>query len=128
MTDALTATAYQDRTKESDFRHTVRDAALWRGWAVVMEVSDAAYRLLAETARRNVKQAYLCPPDGWPDLTLGRDNSDGTARILFVELKTGRGRLSRAQTETLDLLRRAGCEVYVWRPTDPWDDILAVLA
>ena len=81
---------------------------------------------------------------GFPDLTLVRG-----PELLFVELKSGSGRLSRAQKEWLEALRVVAVavaeavhvagehyavaptaptvEVYVWRPDD-WDDLHARLA
>lgn len=54
---------------------------------------------------------------GYPDLTLVRDG-----RLIFAELKSDTGRLSAAQQEWLDALRRVPCaEVYVWRCAD-WHD------
>ena len=50
---------------------------------------------------------------GFPDLVLVR-----RPRVLFVELKTDRGRLSQSQREWLDALRDCHVEVYVWRPAD----------
>lgn len=50
---------------------------------------------------------------GWPDLVLARPGE-----VIFVELKTARGRLSDAQGLWVDLLTSAGLEVHVWRPAD----------
>ena len=51
---------------------------------------------------------------GWPDLTiLGK-------RTLFREVKSSDGRATRAQTDMLGWLRRARCDVGIWRPED-WD-------
>jgi len=50
---------------------------------------------------------------GWPDLTLAR-----APELLFAELKTERGRLTRAQAWWIELLRSCGQEVHVWRPSD----------
>lgn len=47
---------------------------------------------------------------GFPDWTLARD------RVIFVELKTEKGRLSEAQIGWVNLLRKADAEVYVVRP------------
>lgn len=52
---------------------------------------------------------------GFPDLVLVRD------RILFVELKTAKGKLSAYQQAWIDDLDRVAVEgsevvVYVWRP------------
>ena len=48
---------------------------------------------------------------GYPDLTLVRD------RVIFAELKTRTGKLSPDQTVWIDRLKKAGAEVYVWRPS-----------
>jgi hypothetical protein len=48
---------------------------------------------------------------GFPDLVLVRD------RLIFVELKSAKGRLSPAQQCWLaDLEHDAGQEVHIWRP------------
>ena len=57
---------------------------------------------------------------GWPDLVLVRE------RVIFAELKSDKGKLSPEQDWVLGELRRAGAEVYVWRPRDR-DEIGAVL-
>jgi hypothetical protein len=49
---------------------------------------------------------------GFPDLVLARD------RVLFAEIKLERGRLGPEQVTWLEVLREAGQEVYVWRPSD----------
>lgn len=61
---------------------------------------------------------------GFPDLVIVGN------RVLFVELKSQSGRLSRQQAEWINVLRGAGVEVHVWRPSD-WPEIrvrLRVLA
>lgn len=50
---------------------------------------------------------------GWPDLVLVRP-----PEIIYVELKTNRGRLSRAQRAWLAVLEDCGQEIHVWRPRD----------
>lgn len=50
---------------------------------------------------------------GWPDLVLCRP-----PELIFVELKTDKGRVSTAQQEWLDRLTVCGMEVHVWRPRD----------
>lgn len=50
---------------------------------------------------------------GWPDLVLARP-----PELIFVELKTDRGRVSPTQTLWLQRLAACGQEVYVWRPRD----------
>lgn len=58
-------------------------------------------------------------PAGYPDLFLARGGS--RPGVLWVELKTMRGRVSAAQQEWLDLLAAAGQTAHVWRPSD-WVD------
>ncbi|MGH2878933.1 MAG: VRR-NUC domain-containing protein [Solirubrobacteraceae bacterium] len=59
---------------------------------------------------------------GFPDLVMARGY-----RLVFAELKSEKGRESRAQTEWLDALGRATPEVWLWRPSD-WPEIEGVLA
>lgn len=48
---------------------------------------------------------------GFPDLVCVRG-----PRLLFVELKTAKGRLSPAQLQWLDDLTATAAEVFTWRP------------
>lgn len=50
---------------------------------------------------------------GFPDLVLIR-----RPRIVWVELKADRGRLTGEQRAWLDDLRACGQEVFLWRPSD----------
>lgn len=64
---------------------------------------------------------------GFPDLTMVREND----RVLFVELKTERGKVTQAQQEWIDALSSVATltdllEVHVWRPRD-MDEIERVL-
>ncbi len=59
---------------------------------------------------------------GWPDLVLCRP-----PRLLFVELKSERGRLSAEQEAWIDALTRAGQVCLLWRPSD-WEEIERVLS
>jgi hypothetical protein len=56
-------------------------------------------------------------PAGLPDLILVR-----RPRVVWVELKAGRGGLSAPQREWIDDLRACGQEVYVWKPKD-WNRV-----
>ena len=61
-------------------------------------------------------------PHGFPDLVLMKP-----PRLLVVEVKTEKGRLTPAQRMWLDAFR--GCpavEVFVWRPSD-WRALVEVL-
>lgn len=54
---------------------------------------------------------------GWPDLVLVRP-----PKLMFAELKSTRGRVTRDQGAWLSLLRRVtSVEVVVWRPSDDAD-------
>lgn len=59
-------------------------------------------------------------PAGFPDEVLARD------RVVFIELKTSKGKPSPFQTEWLDALARAGAETYLARPSD-LDDLARIL-
>lgn len=59
---------------------------------------------------------------GFPDLWLVR-----RGRLVVVEAKAGRGRVTAEQRRWLDELAQVpGVEVYVWRPDD-WDAVVAAL-
>ncbi len=51
---------------------------------------------------------------GFPDLVLIHQSG----QVLFVELKAPKGRTTAHQEMWLKLLKDAGCEVHVWRPSD----------
>lgn len=57
---------------------------------------------------------------GRPDLLMVRE------RLLLVELKSAKGRLTREQSEWLRRCEAAGVEAYVWRPSD-WATIVLTL-
>lgn len=75
-------------------------------------VTDYATRVARPAWRyyhtRNSKRSVA----GFPDLTLWRE------RVVFAELKTETGKLTRAQEDVVEQLQMAGAEVYVWRPSD----------
>jgi hypothetical protein len=48
------------------------------------------------------------------------------ARIIFRELKTGKGRLSQQQARWGELLLKSGLDWQIWRPSD-WTLILDTL-
>lgn len=60
---------------------------------------------------------------GWPDLVLLRPS---TGELIYIEVKTMRGRLSDDQKQCDDP-RRCGQEIYVWTPADE-RSVLARLA
>ena len=60
---------------------------------------------------------------GWPDLTLFRPARDNNGEIIFAELKTESGTVTKEQSEVLEMLRQTGHDAYVWRPSG-LDDVV----
>lgn len=58
---------------------------------------------------------------GFPDLVLARE------RLVFAELKSEKGRLTKLQKQAMAVLSETGVEVYLWRPSD-WNVVCEVLA
>lgn len=83
--------------RESQFLQQIRDLAKLTGW---------------ETYHTHNSQRS---EPGFPDLVLG---SAVQKRVLFIELKTAVGRVSKHQQKWLDLLALCGQEAAVWRPAD----------
>ena len=98
---------------ERAWQRTVLDCARAYGWFT------AHFR-----PAQNAKGVWRTPVEGdakgFPDLVLVRE------RVLFVELKTDKGRLTRHQQAWLDRLAAAGQATRVWRPSD-WDEVEATL-
>lgn len=94
------------RIGESQLQAAIIELAKWEGWMVFhpMPVQNQAGRW--RTALQGDK--------GFPDLVLAHKERG----IIFVELKSTIGRISDDQQLWIDTLRRAGAEVYVWRPID----------
>ena len=91
--------------KEKLFMQSVIDLATVLGWAH-FHVFDS---------RRS--------DSGWPDVVLAKP-----PRLLAVELKGPRGRLTAEQERWLSLLASCGVETHVWRSgTDTLRDIADVL-
>ena len=58
---------------------------------------------------------------GFPDLVMVKEG-----RLVMAELKRETGRTKPEQAEWLRLLRSAGVEAYIWRPST-WPEIESVL-
>ena len=86
-------------TLERDFQAKVLELAEWNGW-----IHHHEYDSRRGTA-------------GFPDLVLVRGD-----RVLWVELKSDRGRVRPEQKLWIAALRAAGQDVRVWRPSD-WDEV-----
>jgi hypothetical protein len=95
-------TPIPDSISEKMWQAKVVAAAKWLGWSVYH----------THDSRRS--------EPGFPDLVLVRDD-----RLMFAELKSATGRVTKAQREWLD--RLAVCaECHVWRPNE-WSTVLAAL-
>ena len=61
---------------------------------------------------------------GFPDIVAVRPP---TPRLLFIELKSEKGKLSIPQVEWLELLKQCkGVEVYCWKPSQ-FEEIASIL-
>lgn len=102
----------KDQVSEAQWEKTLVALAHLNSWMVAGFRTAQVGKSWQTPVRHDAK--------GWPDLVLVRD------RVIFVELKTNKGRISDAQDEWIMALETAGQEVYVWRPSD-WDEVVEVL-
>lgn len=64
---------------------------------------------------------------GWPDIVAWRPETPSRGgRVMAVELKAQRGRLTDDQARVLGELAASGMEVHVWRPSN-WDQVMEAL-
>lgn len=89
---------------EDQLQKTIIDAARMFGWLV-------AHFRPAKTSK-GWRTAVAADGAGFPDLVCVRE------RVIYVELKSGRGKLTEEQSHWLTRLRSAGQEVHLWRPAD----------
>lgn len=91
---------------ESDLQTAVIDLAHLLGWRV------AHFRSVP--VKHGDRVVYETPVQadgaGFPDLVLTRD------RVLFIELKSDRGRLSTPQMDWMFALSHAGAETHIFYP------------
>lgn len=92
---------------EAQFQQQVLDVARLRGWTLVYHPADNVPR---ET--KSGKRYLQDVKPGFPDLVLVRE------RIVYAELKTMTGRLSKAQQKWRDGILAAGGDWHLWRPSD----------
>jgi hypothetical protein len=102
---------------EDEFRGQVNDVAGIYGWSWMFVKPLRAAGGIWKTP------TFGPLGKGWPDTTYIRDR-DG--RTVYVEFKRETGELSPDQVRVIEYLGRAGCEVYVWRPSD-FDRIVEAL-
>jgi hypothetical protein len=82
----------------------------------------------AQNSKGNYRTPVAYDAKGFPDLVMVRsdfNNNSRPHRLIFAELKSNAGRLSKEQATWIDDLATVA-ETYVWRPRD-WDDILEIL-
>lgn len=96
---------FAEKQSERDFAISVVETAELLGWLVKR---DPTYRPTAAVA-------------GFPDLVMCNGK-----RLIFVELKSKRGKETQEQRRWLGMLRLAGADARTWRPAD-WPEIKAVL-
>ena len=99
-------------TLEKDWQRDIIRLARTLGWT-------CAHFRPAQTTK-GWRTAVAADGAGFPDLVLVRD------RVLFVELKNEKGRMTDEQLEWRAALEVAGAEYHMWRPDD-LDDAMAVL-
>ena len=105
------------KLSETEFQQTIIDLANALGWVV-------AHFRGVRVQRQDGSVYYQTPVQadgaGFPDLVLVKDY------VIYAELKTDTGKVSEAQTKWINLLSKAGCDVYVWRPKQ-FEDIARIL-
>src|SRR4051794_14872899 len=95
---------------EKQFQTQVLDLAALMGWTTAH----------FHDSRREVRPGVHVgdrAAAGFPDVVLARP-----PKLLVVELKAEKGRVSDAQRGWLQLLERCGVDVRVWRPSS-WPEI-----
>ena len=100
---------YQARRAESDVQRAIVQALSYAGW-LVMHIPN-------QSTRGRQRWSGLVP--GAPDLVVVR-----RGRVLFLEVKTEKGKVSEKQSEVHDLLRLHGMEVRVVRNADDIMDLI----
>ena len=83
---------------EKELQANIVRLATFRGW----------YHYHTYSSKKSVR--------GWPDLVLCKP-----PKLLFVELKSARGRLTPDQEHWLNLLNQTGAFTYIWKPKH-WND------
>ncbi len=90
---------------EKDFQKTVIEYAKLRGWRV------AHFRGAWSRDGKRYMTPVQADGAGFPDLVLVRGK-----RVVYIELKSDKGVVSKEQEEWLHALQDANQEVFVWRP------------
>ncbi len=102
----MSSATIAENISEKQLLSTVIDLLRFKGWMAYTVFEAEIY------ARRSDK--------GYPDITAVR--TDGLGAILFIELKSQRGRISADQQRWAEALRNnTGAIYYLWRPSDLLD-------
>lgn len=110
MSARLTDQQRQDRSlSEAEFRGQVDDLARIYGWESMHVDPLRGHGGIWRTP------THGSLGKGWPDTVYAHPSRQ---RVLFVEFKKELGDTSSDQDYVLAVLRAAGQEVYVWRPSD----------
>ena len=83
---------------EAELQSAIVEMANWLGFKLAYHTHDSTHSAA-----------------GFPDLVLV---STRARRVLFVEVKSEKGKLSDDQVRWYAGLNAAGAEVFVWRPSD----------
>lgn len=97
---------------EEDFLKSVIDLAKLTGWKV--------FHARAAMTSKGWRTPVQADGAGFPDLVLVRE------RVIFIELKSEKGKVSDSQWAWKDALQSAMAEFYIWRPSE-WDEIVECL-
>ena len=96
--------------REGAFQSMVIDLAVWLGWP-----RDLVFHPRVMWSSRR----------GYPDLTLVNPTQ---RRLLWLELKAARTKITPAQQYWVQAIREAGGEAYIWRDGETTtDEMVAVL-
>ena len=106
------------RQSERSFQSSVVQYAEMMGWRVW---HDRATNVPRRCPNCGATPRIIRNPGGLPDLILVR-----RPRVVWVELKSERGRLTDDQAVWLRDLRASEQEVYLWRPS-MWQEVEQVL-
>jgi len=82
-----------------------------------LEITEKQFEAQVKEVAKLFRWKYYHPflskwsESGYPDITLVRGN-----RLIIVELKSEKGKLTKAQAQWLWALRKTPAEIYIWRP------------
>jgi hypothetical protein len=85
-----------------------------------------AHFMPAMNAKGQWRTPVAADGKGFPDLVAVRPEGKRPKRVIFAELKSDKGRMSKEQDVWLKILVDAGVEAFVWKPKD-WDSIVEIV-